>query len=172
MDPALPSNLTDRSVTLTSKIGLGFTMRREITLDPERPVLKVKATLANPSDKPREAQLRSHLSLDLGNLRETRVRFTDLAGKTVEKDMAPILAGLREGERYYREACPAGEWTFSGTDGLEVTQRFDNDDVDFAWLYAYPEYLNELEVELWAKKVRLGPGESTMFEHELEIGSP
>lgn len=172
MDPALPSSVTDRSVTLTSKIALGFTMRREITLDPERPVLKVKTTLTNPSDKPREAQLRSHLSLDLGSLRDTRVRFTDLAGETVEKDMIPILAGLREGERYYREACPAGEWTFSGTDGLEVTQRFDVDDVDFAWLYAYPEYLNELEVELWAKKAILGPGESTVLEHELEITSP
>ena len=169
MDPALPSNVTDRSVTLTADIGLGFKMQREITLDPDRPVVKVKTTLTNPSDKPREAQLRSHLSLELGKVRDTRVRFTDLAGKKVEKDMVPIIAGLREGERYYRENCPAGAWTLIGTDGLEVTQRFDNAAVDFAWLYVYPEYLNELEVELWAKKVMLGPGESTVLENELEV---
>ena len=169
MDPAMPSNVTDRSVTLTADIGLGFKMQREITLDTDHPVIKVKTTLTNPSDKPREAQLRSHLSLELGKVRDTRVRFTDLAGKKVEKDMVPIIAGLREGERYYRENCPAGAWTLIGTDGLEVTQRFDNAAVDFAWLYVYPEYLNELEVELWAKKVMLGPGESTVLENELEV---
>ena len=169
MDPALPIQTTDTSVTMVSKIGLGFLMKRTLTLDPDRPVLKVRVDVTNPGKSPRDTQIRSHLSLDLGELEKTHIKFTDLSGKTVERDMVQIIPGLREGERYYREACPAGAWTFTGTDGLTLTQRFDNDQVDFTWLYAYPAYLNELEVELWAKKTVLEPGATATLEHELEV---
>ena len=97
------------------------------------------------------------------------MKFTDLAGKAVDKDMAGVIAGLREGEHFYREACPAGTWTFTGPKGLAVTQRFDNRQVDFTWLVAYPDDLNELEVELWAKKTILAPGATATLEHELEV---
>jgi hypothetical protein len=76
---------------------------------------------------------------------------------------------LREGEHFYREACPAGSWTFTGPKGLKVTQRYDNKQIDFTWLVAYPDDLNELEVELWAKKVLLAPGGTATLEHELEV---
>jgi hypothetical protein len=169
MDPAMVVQSSETSVTLASKTGVGFLMKRTLTLDPDRPVLKVRLEVTNPSKKPREAQLRSHLSLDLGDVHKTRVGFTDLSGKTIDKDMAVVIQGLREGERFYREACPSGKWTFTGPNGLAVTQRFDNRQVDFTWLVAYPEDLNELEVELWAKKVVLAPGASATLEHELEL---
>ena len=33
----------------------------------------------------------------------------------------------------------------------------------------YPESLNELEVEVWANRVELGPGESLLFRQEIEV---
>jgi len=115
-------------------------------------------------------QLRSHLSLDLGDVARVSLSFTDRAGKKVDQDMAGIIAGLREGEHFYQARCPAGAWTFSGPKGLSVTQRFDAAEVDYTWVHAYPAELNELEVELWAKKVTLGPTEHMTFRHELEVG--
>ena len=169
MDPAFPVVIAEDYVTLQSKIGLGFTMQRTIKLDPDRPIVSIELKMTNPGDKPKDATLRSHLSLDLGDVTKTRVKFTDRAGKMIDKDMIDIIAGLREGERYYRESCPAGDWTFTGTNGLQVTQRFDDNQVDFTWLYSYPSDLNELEVELWAKKVTLAPGESATLNHTLEV---
>jgi len=159
---------TDRSVALQTKIS-GFKLRRVLTLAADAPVLTITNVLTNVTDKVREARVRSHLELDLGELRETRVSFINRAGDKVLRDMEPIIAGLREGEHYHRGNMPRGAWTFTGSKGLQVTQTFDPAQVDFTWLYAYPEYLNELEVEVWAKPVLLDPGESMTFRHELDV---
>lgn len=169
MDPAFVKESTEHSVTMVSKVRLGFMVERTITLDPNRPIVSIRLTMTNPTDEPKETTLRSHLSLDLGDVAQTRVAFTDRAGQKTEKDMTDIIAGLREGERYYRESCPDDSWSFTGPKGLNVTQRFDNSAVDFTCLCAYPSDLNELEVELWSKKVTLAPGESITLKHSLEV---
>lgn len=160
---------TDESVTVETQTRNGFTIRRVLTLLPDRPVLNVKTVVTNLRDAPREARVRSHLELDLGDLAETRVRFSSRNGEDVEKDMRPIIAGLREGEHYYRGNAPKGAWTFTGTKNLEVTQTFDDGELDFTWLYAYPDYLGELEVEVWAKPVQLKKDESTTLSHTIEV---
>jgi hypothetical protein len=132
-------------------------------------VLTVESEVTNPGSDVREVRLRSHLELDLGDLAQTRVRFTAKDGASVDKDMTDILAGLREGEHYYDLDAPDGTWTLSGTKGLEVTQSFDATAIDFTWLYAYPEDLGEVEAELWAPAVGLGPGESVRLRHQLAI---
>jgi len=76
---------------------------------------------------------------------------------------------MREGERCLDQNAPKGSWTFTGTKGLEVTQTFDDAAVEFTWLYAYPDYLNELEAELWAKEVTIAPGETASFSHSIEV---
>ena len=83
--------------------------------------------------------------------------------------MTSVIEALREGEHFYDLRAPEGEWTFSGTKGLEVTQRFDNDQIDFTWIYSYPETLGEVEIELWAPRTELAPGESVTIEQEIEI---
>ncbi len=97
------------------------------------------------------------------------VRFTNRAGETVNPDMAKIIAGLREGEHYLDENAPKDAWTLTGEKGLTVTQRFDDDTLDFAWLYAYPEVLGILEAELWRERVTVEPGASTHLEHTIEV---
>ncbi len=97
------------------------------------------------------------------------VRFTQLDGGTVDEDMSGVIAGLRQGKHYYDQEAPNGSWTFTGTKGLEVTHRFDNAEVEFTWLYAYPETLNELEIEMWRRPVTLDPGESVSMHQELEV---
>jgi len=54
---------------------------------------------------------------------------------------------------------------------LAVTQRFDDAQLDYTWLVAYPESLNELEVDAWFKRVTVPPGESREFTSTLEIQS-
>ena len=38
----------------------------------------------------------------------------DRDGRPVASDMAPIIAGLREGRHYYDQQCPSRAWTFTG----------------------------------------------------------
>jgi hypothetical protein len=162
----------DTSVTLESKLDSGITMRRTIKLAPNRPELTILAEFINNSNDPREMQVQSHLCLDLGDVRTSRVRFTDRAGGTVDEDMTETIAGLREGKPFYRQKRPDGSWTFSGNKGFEVVQRFPTASVGVTRLCAYPADLNELEVELSGPDVVLQPGEAARLEHELETRVP
>lgn len=159
---------TDTSMTLAATVG-GLSLKRTLSLAPDAPVLTIATQLSNPGEKPASANLRSHTEFDLGDLRGSTVRFTDRTGQAITRDMEPIIAGLREGEHYLDQKAPKGSWTFTGTKGIEVTQTFDDGQLDFAWVYAYPDYLNDLEAELWAKPVTLAPGESTTFTVTLEV---
>ena len=159
---------SDRSLTLQAE-SLGIQIRRVLTLASDKPVLTVTNVFTNPTDKPASLLARSHLELELGDLMETRVSFTSRDGETVEQTMEPIVAGLRQGEFYRDQHTPNGSWTFTGSKGLQVTQSFDPQQVDFTWLYAYPSDLNELEVEVSARSVTLQPGEEMRFSHEIEV---
>ena len=168
-EPTAVEGLSDMSITTSTQTFDGFQLTRTMTLDPDEPILTVESTVTNIAQSTREARLRSHIELDLGDLLSTRVRFTSLAGEAVDKDMTDIIAGMREGEHYYDLDAPDGAWTLAGTKGLEVTQRFDNEGVDFTWLYAYPDTFGELEAELWAPSAELGPCESTTLSQEIEV---
>ncbi|UCH33219.1 MAG: DUF4838 domain-containing protein [Armatimonadota bacterium] len=159
---------TDTTISLVTG-GAGLPLRRTLTLAPDAPILTIAAQVTNAGEKPSEVTVRNHVELDLGELTGTRVRFTDRTGQDIQKDMQPIIEGLRQGEHYLDQKAPKNSWTFTGGKGIEVTQTFDDGQLDFAWLYAYPDYLNELEAELWAKPVTLGAGESTTFTATLEV---
>ena len=159
---------TPTSVTLTAKAG-AFDLKRVIRVEGGEPKITVEATLTNTTGKPQEAHLRSHTEFDLGDLMKTRVTFTNRKGEEVRRGMQPIVDGLREGEHYLDQDAPKGAWVLTGTKGLEVTQTFDDAKLDYAWLYAYPDYLNELEAELWMKPVTVAPGESVSFAHTITV---
>jgi hypothetical protein len=159
---------TPTSITLTAKSG-SFDLRRIIRMEGDAPTVTVEATVTNRGDKPREAHLRSHVEFDLGDLMGTRVAFTNRKGEEIRRGMKPIVDGLREGEHYLDQNAPKGAWTLTGTKGLEVTQSFDDAKLDYAWLYAYPDYLNTLEAELWMKPVTLALGESVSFAHSITV---
>jgi len=159
---------TDFSIVLGATFS-GFDVRRTVTLAEDAPVLTITTEIKNATDKPREAIMRGHLEFDLGKLEETRVQFVNRSGAKAERTMQSIIPGLREGERYLKENVPAGSWTFTGTKGLEVTQRFDESQMDFTWLYAYPDYLGELELELWTKPAVVEPGASMTLQQEIEV---
>ncbi len=169
VEPAAISNHDALSLTTTQAAMDGITIQRTLTLEDDAPILHVESKLINPKDSDVEARLRTHLELDLGPLADSSVGFTSLGGDAVTQDMAPVIAGLREGKHYYDQEAPAGEWIFSGTKGLDVTWRFDNDEVDFTWVYAYPEELQSLEVEVWSPRALLEPGAELVLHHELEI---
>jgi hypothetical protein len=170
LEPAKVIERTDESVTIALQTMNGFNLQRKMTLMPDKPVLKVSTTLTNTDSKPKDARLRSHLELDLGDLKSTQVSFTSLDGQEIKKDMTDIIAGLREGEYYRSGNTPHSSWTFTGTRGLKLTQRFNNEQIDYVWLYAYPEDLNDLEVELWCKIEKLDPGQSVSMDYEIEVG--
>ena len=169
MEPANVVKRTSTSITVTLQTANGFKLERTLTLVPGKPILQVKSVLTNPGNKPKSARLRSHLELNLGELRSTRVSFTNLAGRNIDKDMTEIIAGLREGEYFRSQDTPRGSWTFTGSKGLQLIQRFNSDRIDYAQLYAYPEDLGELEVELWVERTVLKPGQSVTLDQEIEI---
>ena len=149
--------------------GSPFEITRRLELLPDKPVLKVTVTFRNVSETPQEFQLRSHMELDLGPIRDTRFHFRNRAGQQTSRSTGPIIADMRQGEHYYDEDAPQGAWVFSGAKGLEVTQRFDDAKVDFTWVYAYPEELNGTEVEVWALEQALAPEETWAFAYEYEV---
>jgi hypothetical protein len=169
MEMAQVTRQDAKSVTLTNKVGEGFTLERTLKLEDKSPVLAVSMRLINTGTSPCSGRLRSHLELDLGDLRKTRVHFTSLDGKSIDQNMDTVIAGLREGQHFYSGKTPKGRWTFTGSKGLALTNTFDNQQVDFAWLYAHPEDLGELEVELWSPRKILKPGESISIEQRLEV---
>jgi hypothetical protein len=159
---------TPTSIVLTATAGdLG--LKRAVRLEGDNPTVTVETTVTNNGGKPREVHMRSHTEFNLGDLMKTRVTFTDRQGREIRRDMKPIVDGLREGEHYLDQNAPKGAWVLTGTKGLEVTQSFDDAKLDYAWLYAYPDYLNEIEAELWMKPVTLTPGESVSFEHSITV---
>jgi hypothetical protein len=159
---------TPTSITIAGEVD-GFDVSRTFALAEGEAVLTITTVCANNTDKARQTRIRSHLELDLGELRQTRVTWTDRAGNPVEKDLEPVIAGMREGEQYYDQDIPDGAWVFRGSKNLQVTQRFDSGAIDSAWLYAFPETLNELETELWGKEVVVEPGASVTMTHTLEV---
>ena len=169
MELAAVTERGQASVTMTLRTGDGFVLTRTVTLMPDAPVVEIRSVLTNPGTQARPARLRSHLELDMGTLRATRVGFTDRAGKRVEREAAAILAGLREGEAYRAQGAPKAAWTFVGDKGLRLTQRVREEQVDFTRLYAFPEDLGELEAEVWGKATVLEPGQSTALEEAIEI---
>ncbi|MFH1531876.1 MAG: DUF4838 domain-containing protein [Pseudomonadota bacterium] len=169
VEPAAISDHDALSITTTQSTMDGMTIRRTLTLAADAPVLHVESRLMNPKGGDEVGRIRTHLELDLGPLGGTTVSFTDLGGDAVAHDMSSVIAGLREGRHYYDQQAPAGEWTFSGAKGLDVTWRFDSDEVDFTWLYAYPEDLQALEAEVWSPQALLEPGAEVVLHHELEI---
>jgi hypothetical protein len=170
VEPALQVQKKWLTTTMVSKTVDGFELKRTLTLDPFKPILYVEAVLTNPGDSPKAARLRSHLELDLGEVRTTRVCFNSLSGEALDRDMTGVIAGMREGEHFYDQDVPDGSWTFSGSKGLQVTMRFDNAEVDATWIYSFPETLGEVELEIWAQRRELGPGESVTLKQEIEIG--
>lgn len=149
----------------------GLKIERHIALAPDRPAVVFTTTATNPGDKPVVTRVKSHLELNLGELATTRLAFQNIGGESIAMDMRPILEGMREGQMFHADTntLPAGEWTFSGSKGLKVSQRFDKDTVDLAWAYAYPEELQALELELWRIEEAIPPGGSVTLRHELEI---
>ena len=158
-----------RSATLSASAE-GFTFARSVSLAEDAPVVTFRVTATNTTDKPRDLTLRSHLEWDLGGLHETEVNFVNRRGEAVTPDFDVIIAGLREGEHYLKDGAPKGSWTFAGSEGPKVTQRWDDAVLDYAWLYAYPEDLDTLESELWRKRETVAPGESIYLEHQLVLG--
>ncbi len=162
------SERSSNAITLLSDTG-SLLITRRIALDKEAPTLRIQVEVQNIRDRVQELILRSHTNLDLGSLASTIVRFTNRKGETVTRDITPIIAGLREGEHYRDVNAPKGEWRLTGDNGYEIIQRFDDAILDFAWIYAYPDYLNNLEVELWRKPIMLQPQESAIFGYEIEV---
>lgn len=171
VEPATVVDASDLGLITRQETFNGFLLERHLLLDAEEPLLRVSTTVTNPSGTAVATRLRSHLGLDLGALRQSRVRFVSRDGQGVDTDMAPVLANQREGMHFYDQAAPHGLWTFSGPKGLEVHWSWDDAGgvVDYTWVYAYPESQQELEAELFAPRALLGPGESVTLTHVLEV---
>ena len=169
VEPSTLTSSTDLSITLNKDTLNGYDLTKTYRLHESEPIIYVESVLTNPSDSAVDARLRSHLELDLGDVVNTRVQFTTRGGDDIDHDMTNVVANLREGEHFYDQDVPDGAWTFSGSKGLTVTQRFDHEQIDYAWIYAYPETLGEVELELWVNRTRLEAGESVTLTQEIEV---
>ncbi len=169
VEPGTATSVTATGMKVTLNTMNGFKLVRTYQLDATEPILRVSTTLTNPGASTVSARLRPHLEMNLGELRETTMKFTARDGTAVDKGVDDVLAGMRQGEHFYDQSTPAGEWSFTGTKGLTLTYRFDDEAVDYTWLYAYPERDGELEMEVFANAVELAPGASMTFDAEIEI---
>jgi len=169
VEPGVIKYQTESSFATLQNTINGYSVFREIALDGDKPIIIIRTTVSNPSSKPIDCRLREHVEYDLGNLLSTKIFFKSKSGASVNVDMNKVIAGMREGIHYYDQNAPKGEWTLSGSKGLQVVEKFDDSLVDFAWVYSYPDTLNEVETEIWINNKTLAPGESVIFERSFEI---
>ncbi|GEM_PF-193549 len=157
------------SITTTQNTLNGYHVERTVQLEPGSREIRFYTTVRNDNPSARVDRFRYHVEWDLGTLQETQVLFTNLAGNEVTPSLDDIIAGQREGQYFYNEEAPAGSWTFSGDKGLLVTQSWDPEEFEHAWLYSFPVTQNELEAEVWTGKLHIEPGESRTFSHSITI---
>ncbi|HOU52955.1 MAG TPA: DUF4838 domain-containing protein [Myxococcota bacterium] len=169
VEPASASEWTEGGVTVSLKTFDGWEVTRRYDLDPADPVLRVRTTVRNPGTTPREVRIRNHLEMDLGDLVSTRVSFRARDGTVVDQDMTQVVAGQREGRHFRQQEVPDGQWAFQGSKGIRMTHRFDPEEVESTWLYAYPVELQDLEMEVFGHRRTLGPGESAMLHAEYDL---
>ena len=103
--------------------------------------------------------------------RFVRERLVPNEARIAEEDAIPanIIAEMREGIHFYDQDTPDGSWSFTGDKGLTLQQEFSNDQVEFTWLYAYPDTLGQLETELWAPSRRLQPQETVTLRQTITV---
>ena len=169
-EPAEVTEQTNNSVTTRAKLGNGLILERMIGFVGDEGKMRVVSCLINPGGKTIEARLRSHLELDMGNLGSIQVSFTDKTRKRISPKMKDIISGMREGIHYYKEKLPDNNWSFRSGE-LEVVQSFDSAQVESAKIYAYPEDLGELELELWLPNQKIGSGGKITFEEVIAVKS-
>ena len=169
MEPAAVVDVDQTSIKLSSQPRHGLSLSRTLTLDDSGPTVHVLSTLSNIGKKPCETRLCSHLELNLGRLGKTQIAFINKAGRRVRPDIKKIIDGKRQGLHLFEQNTPRALWRFAGTKGLQVIQSFDNTEVEFTRLCAYPEELGELELELWSRPVLLHPGESISISQKINV---
>jgi hypothetical protein len=169
VEPGAIKEQSELAFTTQQNTMNGFILKREIVLDASLPFFTVRTTVTNPSSGPLDCRLREHVEYDLGDVRTTRVAFTARSGEEIDQDMTAVVAGMREGVHFYDQNAPDGQWRLSGSKGLEIAQSFSDEQIDFTWIYAFPESLNEVETEVWVKSRTLEPGESFVFERSIEV---
>ena len=169
LEPGIVTASDDRSMSMVTKTMTGLTLTRYLRLDDNTPTLHVTNSLTNNTQAPMPARLRSHLELDIGSLGKTQIEFKNRDQKTVKPNIKDIIATMREGIHFYDQDTPDGSWSFSGDRGLTVHQQFNNDQVEFTWLYAYPDSLNQLETELWAPARQLQPQETVTLTQTITV---
>ncbi len=169
LEPGFVTASDGRSVTMNTVTLDGFELRRTIELDGQKPTVRVINTLTNPSEAARTVLLRSHLMLDAGSLHTTRIAFRSRGGQDTQPDITAIIGNLREGIVFSGADAPDASWSFQGDKGLRIMQTFDNEQVDLAWLCAYPDSLGALEVELWSPRRMLAPKESITLNQTITV---
>lgn len=169
MEPATVVRTDGTEAVLVQRTVNDYRLRRVISLVPGEARMNIETTITNDAEGARATVLRSHGELDLGELRGTSIWFTDRAGQEREVAVNDVIAGLREGVHLYEDDTPRGSWCFSGTKGLRVTHGFEDEQVEFAWLYSYPESQNRLEWEIWMPERVLEPNESMVLNEYLEV---
>lgn len=169
VEPATLAEADETSVTVTQKTLNGYQVERVTTLEPGSNTVTFHTTLRNDNPTARDDRFRFHAEWNLGELLQTSVWFTDLAGNQVTPSIPTVLDGEREGQYFYELDAPDGSWNFSGPKGVVVTQAWDPADFEHAWLYSYPAVHNELEAEIWTAKLHLEPGQSRTFSHSITV---
>ncbi len=169
LEPAMILEKSAGAVTLRMNTFSGLQLTRTVELAEGSASLSMTTTVSNPTDKDKRTRYRLHLTLDAGALPETKAEFVSRGGKDMQPSMADVLAGMLEGMRFYDADAPAGAWTFRGTKGLKITQRFEEGAVDFGWLHGYPQEHNELHAELWGMRLKLPAKGTLTFRQSLEV---
>ncbi len=169
VEPAELVKQTTVSLTTRAKLKNGLVLERRISLS-GRNKLKISSSVINTGQKAIETRLRSHLELDMGDLRSTQVSFVNKAGEQTSPETGAIISGMREGVHYYQEEVPNGQWHFE-SGGLGVKQSFDGGQVEFVSLHAFPEDMGDLEIELWLPIQKIDTGGKRSFEETIEVKS-
>ena len=149
------------SLTLSARLPNGIRLTRTYSL--EGSSLRITSTASNESDTPVSVTLRGHPEFAIPEGSKAVVAFRNRGGKMVD-----IPVGEKPTEIFLRgKDLPDGGWTLNAA-GIAITERFDPEQTDTALLDTSPAD-HRVNLELYAKPVRLAPHTSVTFDQVWQI---
>ncbi|HID07965.1 MAG TPA: DUF4838 domain-containing protein [Armatimonadetes bacterium] len=160
---------TERAVTLSAKLRNGLQLQRHIEVHPERPIIHIRSTLMNVTDRTISACLRVHAEFRLAPIQRTIVKLLRHSGRWVTKKLT-FRRDETERQIFLREDdIPAGSWMVVDTKtGLAVVNDFSTSQVGQC-LLNWCRKPHRVNLELYSPQVQLKPGQKISIDHSYTL---
>lgn len=164
---------TDHSLTLGAALRNGLYLTRTLALDPQQPLLKITSVLKNTSQQSVTASLRAHPEFAVTSTQKAHVVVYGPDGKIQTISLANPTDPNAEVNQWLNDGdMPNGKWVLVDEEAkLALVNEFAGAEVAQALLNRSGAQ-SRVNLELFGKETKLGPGQSVSLTQSYEITVP